>query len=71
MTKKDKNKTIYLIFEFMHHDLAGIYKNNVKLSDQEIKYIIKEILTGVQFIHMKNIIHRDLKGFFHMFCISI
>lgn len=45
----------------MNHDLGGLLKKNVNFTEGEIKYIIREILIGTQFIHQNHIIHRDFK----------
>lgn len=32
------------------------------LSEQQIHYIMKEILKALDFLHIKNVIHRDIKA---------
>lgn len=53
---------IYLIFEMMDTDLSWmIRKNAQKFNLIAIKYILYQILSGVNFMHSKRIFHRDLK----------
>lgn len=53
---------IYLIFEMMDTDLAWMIKKRSELfKPVAIKYILFQILNGVNFMHSKRIFHRDLK----------
>lgn len=45
----------------MEHDLAGLIKMNVHFSLLHIKIIMKQIFLGLNAIHEKDLIHRDLK----------
>jgi len=56
--ESDKNQ--YIAFEYFPNDLNKIIKNN-KLSMQEIKLIAKQIFSAVEYLHERNIIHRDIK----------
>lgn len=49
--------TIYLVFEFCEHDLAGLLSNTkVIFNLSEIKQVIKQILNGIYFIHQNKVI---------------
>ena len=55
--------TFYLVFDFCEHDLAGLLSNfNVKFSLGEIKKVMKQLLSGLYYIHSNKIIHRDMKA---------
>lgn len=60
----NRNKaSIYLVFEFCEHDLAGLLNNpNVKFSPSEMKKIIQMLLNALYFIHSNKILHRDMKA---------
>ncbi|XP_052750760.1 cyclin-dependent kinase 9-like [Galleria mellonella] len=54
--------SLYLVFEFCEHDLAGLLSNvNVQFSLGEIKKVMKQLINGLFYIHVNNILHRDLK----------
>lgn len=53
---------IYLVFEMMDTDLSHMIRKNIELFNPiAIKYILFQILNGVNFMHSKRIFHRDLK----------
>ena len=58
---KDSN-SMYLILEYMDHDLNSLILNNVSFTLPNIRNIIHQILLGCDYLHSNNIIHRDLKS---------
>ncbi|XP_001626865.2 cyclin-dependent kinase 9 [Nematostella vectensis] len=60
----NRNKaSIYLVFEFCEHDLAGLLNNQaVKFSPPEMKKIMQMLLNALYFIHSNKILHRDMKA---------
>ncbi|XP_065655516.1 cyclin-dependent kinase 9 isoform X2 [Hydra vulgaris] len=55
--------SIYLVFEFCEHDLAGLLCNqSVRFSLQEIKKVMQMLCNALYFIHFNKILHRDMKA---------
>lgn len=55
--------TFFLVFEFCDHDLAGLLSNpNVKFGLVEQKEVMKQLCSGLFFIHRNKILHRDMKA---------
>lgn len=50
----------YIVYEYMDTDLRFLI-DNVKLSENMIKQITYQILKGLNSIHNKNLLHRDMK----------
>ncbi|XP_057303298.1 cyclin-dependent kinase 9-like [Hydractinia symbiolongicarpus] len=55
--------SIYLVFEFCEHDLAGLLCNQqVRFSLGEIKKTMQMLCNALYFIHFNKILHRDMKA---------
>uniref|UniRef100_A0A6I8NIP6 Cyclin dependent kinase 9 n=1 Tax=Ornithorhynchus anatinus TaxID=9258 RepID=A0A6I8NIP6_ORNAN len=55
--------SIYLVFDFCEHDLAGLLSNtHVKFTLSEIKKVMQMLLNGLYYIHRNKILHRDMKA---------
>jgi len=53
---------IYMVFEYMEHDLTGMLENmSSRLKPAEVKCILKQLLHGLHYCHSHNVLHRDLK----------
>jgi len=61
-----ENQTLYfcIILEFCPHgDLTDfIRQQKTPLSVGKIRQIFREICYGVQYVHTKNVVHRDIKS---------
>ena len=58
-----KSNAVYLVFEFVEFDLFKLLrKENVAFTKPQIKFIFKQIMEGLVFMHKKRIIHRDIKS---------
>lgn len=62
VTSKNKS-SIYMVFEYMDHDLTGLAgREGIKFSIPQIKCYMQQLLTGLNYCHLNNILHRDIKG---------
>uniref|UniRef100_A0A915K2E7 Protein kinase domain-containing protein n=1 Tax=Romanomermis culicivorax TaxID=13658 RepID=A0A915K2E7_ROMCU len=59
--KADRNKDIYLVFEYMDTDLHNVIKKGGILKDIHKQYIMYQVLRAIKYLHSANVIHRDLK----------
>ena len=58
-----KRPSIYLVFEFCEHDLAGLLCNGqIRFSLGEKKKVMQMLLNALYFIHFNKILHRDMKA---------
>jgi len=56
-------KNVYMVFEYMAFDLTGILETpSIRLTQDHIKSWSMQLLTGVHFMHVNKVIHRDLKA---------
>lgn len=64
--KPDGNKYkggIYMVFEYMDHDLTGLAdRPNMRFSVPQIKCYMRQLLTGLHYCHVNQVLHRDIKG---------
>ncbi|KAN0127249.1 Protein kinase-like domain containing protein [Lactarius tabidus] len=60
---KEKPLSVYMVFPYMDHDLAGLLENDrVKLQPSQIKLYMKQLLEGTEYMHRNHILHRDMKA---------
>uniref|UniRef100_A0A0A8ZDC8 [RNA-polymerase]-subunit kinase n=1 Tax=Arundo donax TaxID=35708 RepID=A0A0A8ZDC8_ARUDO len=54
---------IYLVFEYMEHDLAGLTSDPaVSFSEPQIKCYMRQLLEGLAHCHGRGVMHRDIKS---------
>ncbi|MBA0837351.1 hypothetical protein Goarm_009516 [Gossypium armourianum] len=55
--------SLYLVFEYMDHDLAGLAGNpGIKFKEQQIKCYMQQLFLGLEHCHSRGVLHRDIKG---------
>ncbi|PKK73648.1 kinase-like protein [Rhizophagus irregularis] len=60
---KEDQPSIYMVFPYMDHDLAGLLENkDVQFAAPQIKCYLRQLLEGTFYLHQQRILHRDLKA---------
>ncbi|CAN1283927.1 Probable serine/threonine-protein kinase At1g54610, partial [Linum perenne] len=55
--------SLYLVFEYMEHDLAGLAASPViKFTEAQVKCYMQQLLSGLEHCHKRHVLHRDIKG---------
>ncbi|XP_073151963.1 cyclin-dependent kinase G-1-like [Henckelia pumila] len=61
----DEYKDVYVVMEYVENDLRGfmdgISTEGKFMEYWEVKYLMRQLLEGVSFLHRNGIMHRDLK----------
>ncbi|KAF8719882.1 hypothetical protein HU200_024643 [Digitaria exilis] len=55
--------SIYMVFEYMDHDLTGLSdRPGMRFTIPQIKCYMRQLLTGLHYCHINQVLHRDIKG---------
>ncbi|KAJ0920850.1 putative protein-serine/threonine kinase CMGC-CDK-CRK7-CDK9 family [Helianthus annuus] len=55
--------SLYLVFDYMQTDLSRIISRpDERLTEPQVKFYMKQLLSGLQHCHERGILHRDIKG---------
>lgn len=59
---KSKEKNLKIVFDYFDYDLKKFLQpKDKKLSEAQIRNIIKQILSGLAYCHCRKVLHRDMK----------
>ncbi|TKY46595.1 Cyclin-dependent kinase C-2 [Spatholobus suberectus] len=52
-----------MVFEYMDHDLTGLAdRPGMRFTVPQIKCYMRQLLTGLHYCHVNQVLHRDIKG---------
>lgn len=55
--------SVYMVFEYMEHDLNGVLHHpDIRFTPSHLKSLSSQLLAGLDYLHQKSVLHRDLKG---------
>lgn len=57
----DTNEHLYILYNLLYEDILDYLKKRKIINEKLISKIFKQILNAVNFLHLNNIIHRDLR----------
>jgi serine/threonine-protein kinase BUR1 len=58
-----KKASMYMVTPYMEHDLSGLLENPaVRITEPQIKCYMMQLLKGLEYLHAKQILHRDMKA---------
>ncbi|CAI5739449.1 unnamed protein product [Peronospora destructor] len=61
--KEGKRPPLYFAFEYMEHDLSGLLNHpRIRFTRTQIQCYMRQLLTGIAFMHRNKITHRDIKA---------
>lgn len=55
------DKSFFMIFEFVDHDLAGLSEMGIKFSESHLRFFMYQLIDALYYCHSSNVYHRDLK----------
>lgn len=58
---RDRFNDTFVVFELMPCDLSRVILSSAPLNAANIKYLMFQLLCGIQYLHTAGVLHRDLK----------
>lgn len=53
---------LFLVLEYVSHDLTGLMDVAYKFSEVQVKSIFKQLLSALEYMHENKYVHRDIKS---------
>ena len=58
-----ENNDCFMVFEYLSHDLTGLLNHpSFKLEASHKKHLSRQLFEGLQYLHRKGVLHRDIKA---------
>eukprot|EP01135_Chromosphaera_perkinsii_P001686 Nk52_evm63s208 gene=Nk52_evmTU63s208 len=62
-SKENDKGSIFMVFEYVDHDLTGLLGSGlISLSNEQVKWIEYQLMRAISHAHEHKILHRDIKG---------
>lgn len=58
---RDRFNDTFVVFELMPCDLSRVIQSSAPLNAANVKYLMFQLLRGIQYLHTAGVLHRDLK----------